>query len=111
MYPVNCPICMGLGFVMIRKQNYEFKYRCNCPSGNNHRYDGRECKRKNNYYCPSINDLPSGTEEELVRANIKRHNLKKAGDRFLMDKDPPLTKEQIREMKELAWQMMKVKII
>lgn len=108
---VNCPICMGLGFVMLRKDNYETKYHCICRFGEAHKYEGSECsKHATKYYCASIDALTSGIIDAVIADNQKRYGIKKVADRWMKPDEPVLTKEQIKEMRDMAWAYMKVKL-
>lgn len=111
MYPVSCPICMGKGFIITKNKNYDFKYRCRCRHGESHHYDGKECtKHATNYYCASIDTLPSGTIDQIVADNEKRYGIKRVGDRWMRPDEPVLTQEQVKEMRSMAWAYMKVKL-
>lgn len=108
---IGCPICMGKGFAIVRKQNYDFKHHCTCRFGDSHKYEGRECsKHQTDYYCASIDTLPSGTIDALIADNQKRYDIKKVGDRWMKPEEHNLTQDQVKEMKAMAWAMMKVSI-
>lgn len=112
MYPITCLICLPTpGIVMLRKGNYETKYHCRCKLGEPHRYEGSECsKYTTHYYCASVDTLPAGTIEALISDNEKRYGIRKVGDRWMKPDGVNLSPEQVNEMKQMAWAMMKVNI-
>ena len=111
MIAVDCPICMGKGFALVRKDTYEYKYACTCRHGDAHRYDGAECpKHKSRYRCGTVDELPSGTVDELIRDNMKRYGIVKSGGRYLMEMGQKLPPDEIQDIKAMAWQMMGVKV-
>lgn len=99
MIPVDCIVCMGQGFVQVRKGIYDYKYHCTCRHGEAHKYDGEECvKQKSRYFVPSVDSLPSGEIERIKADNIKRYDLRKAGDRWLKELSERLTDAQVSEL-------------
>lgn len=107
MIPINCTTCMDKGFILFRKDTYETKYHCTCRRGEAYKYDGTQCKHQSKYTCAEV---PGWIAKQVSEDNIKRYGLRKAGDRYMMDRDPKLTPDEMKQYKAMAWEMMGVRI-
>lgn len=107
MIPVNCTVCFGKGFVLHREGPYETKYHCSCSRGESHKYDGTQCKHHSKYICAEV---PGWIAKQVSEDNIKRYGLKKAGDRYMMDPEPKLTQDEMKQYRAMAVEMMGVNI-
>lgn len=93
---------MGLGFVRLRKNNYEFVYHCTCRHGEKYNVKWTDKEGKEHTGASSVDTLPAGTIEEIKNGNIKRYSLKKAGNRYLKEFEPKLTDDERKQYRELA---------
>ena len=101
MHNVDCAICMDLGFVIVKKGIYDFKYKCKCRRSEEHTYEGSECKQTSKYYCACVDELPSGTVEELIDMNEKNAGLKRSAGRWLKPVGNKISESEVAKYKKM----------